>query len=160
MGRGRKGPSCRSPRETSVSASAADLALMAIPQPTGPAQACASLTCLSCRLRAASPDSSMSVFRPYRFRSYPLCSRLAHISRDSRLRVSITGVTGDARRLGHARALVVPFTGDIETTRTHILDKRWQEIELDEIRKTPGLLLIQECFDTFDPRCHSWMYFY
>jgi len=64
-----------------------------------------------------------------------------------------------ARNLGDEGALVRPFTGDIETTRYHILDKPWTEAEKRELRKTPSLLMIDVDFDTFNPRKHSWMLF-
>lgn len=63
-----------------------------------------------------------------------------------------------ARRLGDAGALVRPFEGDIEHTRQNVLDKRWPEQELREIRKTPGLLMINRDFDSFDPQEHPWIY--
>ena len=60
--------------------------------------------------------------------------------------------------LGDAGAVVRPFVGDIEETRKHVLDKPWQEREIEEMRKTPSLLMIGEDFDVFDPRRHSWIH--
>lgn len=63
-----------------------------------------------------------------------------------------------ARRMGDSGVLVRPFTGDIETTRSHVLSKPWQPDELAEIGRTPGLLMIDVDFDTFDPRQHRWLF--
>jgi len=62
-----------------------------------------------------------------------------------------------ARKLGDSAALVKPFMGDIDAVRKHILDKDWSDSELQEIRNTPGLLMIDQDFDSFDPRNHPWM---
>jgi len=63
-----------------------------------------------------------------------------------------------ARRMGDSGVLVRPFTGDIETTRSHVLSKPWGRAELAEIGRTPGLLMIDVDFDAFDPRQHRWLY--
>ncbi|KPL75533.1 hypothetical protein ADN00_12895 [Ornatilinea apprima] len=63
-----------------------------------------------------------------------------------------------ARNLGHSGAVVKPFVGDIEATKAEVLRKSWTERELHEIRKTPGLLLINVDFVVFDPREHPWIY--
>lgn len=63
-----------------------------------------------------------------------------------------------ARRMRDSGVLVRPFTGDIEKTRSHVLSKPWQLDELAEIGKTPGLLMIDVDFDTFDPRQHRWLF--
>jgi hypothetical protein len=63
-----------------------------------------------------------------------------------------------ARQLGDAGVVVRPFTSDIAETRRHVLDKSWEEREIEEIRKTPSLLMIGEDFDAFDPRDHSWIH--
>jgi len=65
-----------------------------------------------------------------------------------------------ARHLGNASAVVRPFAGDIEDTRQHVLDKQWSQEELEEIAKTPSLLMINEDFDAFDPRHHPWIQFH
>lgn len=62
-----------------------------------------------------------------------------------------------ARNLGDSAALVRPFAGDIETTRQHVLSKNWSRDQLDEIAKTPSLLMINNDFDTFDPLLHPWI---
>ena len=61
-----------------------------------------------------------------------------------------------ARKLGKAGDLIRPFTGDIETVRDQVLSKEWTEKERQEL-KTPCLLMINEPFDSFDPRNHSWI---
>ena len=62
-----------------------------------------------------------------------------------------------ARNLRDAGALVRPFQGDIEQTRQEVLDKSWSAEELVEIRKTPSLLMMNEDFDTFEPKLHPWI---
>jgi hypothetical protein len=62
-----------------------------------------------------------------------------------------------ARNLGDNAALVRPFMGDIDTVRQQVLDKQWLEKELEEVRNTPALLMIDQDFNDFDPRKHSWM---
>jgi hypothetical protein len=64
-----------------------------------------------------------------------------------------------ARNMKDYGVLVRPFTGDIETARSHILDKPWPDAQRSEICNTPGLLMIEEDFDTFDPRVHRWLFF-
>lgn len=63
-----------------------------------------------------------------------------------------------ARRMGDSGVLVRPFTGDIESTRSHVLNKPWRPSELAEISRTPGLLMIDVDFDIFDPRQHRWLF--
>lgn len=63
-----------------------------------------------------------------------------------------------ARKIKHDGAVVKPFMGDIETTRTQILNKPWTERELSQIHKTPGFLVIDKDFADFDPRKHRWLY--
>lgn len=62
-----------------------------------------------------------------------------------------------ARKLRDSAALVRPFTGDIETVRQQVLEKQWSESALQEIYHTPGLLMIDQDFNNFDPRKHPWM---
>ncbi|MFH0982764.1 MAG: hypothetical protein V2A79_14670 [Planctomycetota bacterium] len=61
-----------------------------------------------------------------------------------------------ARNLGHSAALVRPFRGDIEATRSHILHKNWTPEQHKELRRTPALLMINVDFDAFDPQEHPW----
>jgi hypothetical protein len=63
-----------------------------------------------------------------------------------------------ARRMGQAGVLVRPFAGDIESTRSHVLDKPWTQAQRSELYNTPGLLMIEVDFDTFDPQQHRWLY--
>lgn len=65
-----------------------------------------------------------------------------------------------ARNLGDAGSLVRPFKGDIETTQSDVLDKRWAAEEKKQIIRTPGLLMIDQDFDIFDPREHPWVHIY
>jgi hypothetical protein len=62
-----------------------------------------------------------------------------------------------ARKLGNSAAVVKPFTGDIDAVRSQVLDKNWTENELREVTNTPGLLMINQDFDVFNPRLHPWM---
>ena len=61
-----------------------------------------------------------------------------------------------ARKLGDRGAVVVPFGGDVETVRQHVLEKNWTEEELNILMRTPCLLLIDTDFDEFNPRRHRW----
>ena len=62
-----------------------------------------------------------------------------------------------ARDLQCEAALVRPFTGDIEVTRQQVLDKPWSRSAMQEIQKTPSLLMIDRDFDAFDPEEHRWL---
>jgi hypothetical protein len=61
-----------------------------------------------------------------------------------------------ARNLKDSGAVVRPFPGDIEATRSHILEKNWSRDQSDELGKTPALLMINVDFDQFDPQKHPW----
>lgn len=61
-----------------------------------------------------------------------------------------------ARRIGDNASLVRPFLGDVETARSEVLTKNWTPDQLDEVKKTPALLLIAVDFDSFDPQEHPW----
>lgn len=61
-----------------------------------------------------------------------------------------------ARNLGDSGAVVRPFIGDIEKTKSHIFEKPWDDREREELYKTPSLLMINVDFDEFDPREHPW----
>jgi hypothetical protein len=63
-----------------------------------------------------------------------------------------------ARNLGYSGAVIKPFLGDIEAIKTEVLSKNWTEREAHEVRKTPGLLLINIDFEKFDPREHPWIF--
>lgn len=62
-----------------------------------------------------------------------------------------------ARNLGTEGAVVAPFPGDVETTRSHVLDKDWTENERLQIMGTPAMLIIDSDFDTFSPRSDPWV---
>jgi hypothetical protein len=62
-----------------------------------------------------------------------------------------------ARNMGTFGAVVAPFTGDVESTRQHILDKPWSDADREKIRQTPAMLMIDQDFDDFDPREHRWV---
>jgi hypothetical protein len=64
-----------------------------------------------------------------------------------------------ARNLGNQGAVVRPFTGDIQQTRTHILEKNWTQEQLQLVKKTPSLLMINVDFDSFNPQQHPWFLF-
>lgn len=64
-----------------------------------------------------------------------------------------------ARNLGDSGAVVRSFSGDIEQTRKGVLQKNWKPEQLDEIGKTPSLLMIGTDFDEFDPQEHPWVLF-
>ena len=61
-----------------------------------------------------------------------------------------------ARNLGDRGAVVRPFLGDIDKTRSHILDKPWDDRQRQELYNTPSLLMINVDFDEFDPQEHPW----
>lgn len=63
-----------------------------------------------------------------------------------------------ARNLGDSSAVVRPFAGDIDSTRSQVLQKEWTNRAKREITKTPGILMINVDFDDFDPNEHPWMY--
>jgi len=68
-----------------------------------------------------------------------------------------SGLERFARNLGDSAAVVKPFMGDIDSVRRQVLDKDWTENELREVQNTPGLLMINQDFDVFNPREHPWM---
>lgn len=65
-----------------------------------------------------------------------------------------------ARNLGDAGAVVLPFPGDAPATHRNVLDKDWSEAEKGELRQTPAVLMIDQDFDAFNPRQHSWVLFH
>ena len=62
-----------------------------------------------------------------------------------------------ARDLRDQGAVIQPFLGDIETTRSHLLSKDWTDDELREVRRVPSLLVISKDFDAFSPRSDPWL---
>ncbi len=65
-----------------------------------------------------------------------------------------------ARNLGDAGAVVTPFAGDAPAARESILDKPWRQDQLDEVRRTPAMLMIDRDFDDFDPQHDPWVLFH
>jgi hypothetical protein len=64
-----------------------------------------------------------------------------------------------ARNMKDSGVLVRPFAGDIENTKSDVLEKPWSDGERKEICRTPGLLMIDVDFDKFDPRKNCWLHF-
>ncbi len=62
-----------------------------------------------------------------------------------------------ARNIGNDGVVVRPFWGD-ERTRSDVLSKDWTEREKEQLKNTPGLLVIDKDFDEFSPREHQWLY--
>ncbi len=62
-----------------------------------------------------------------------------------------------ARDLRDQGAVIQPFLGDIETTRSHVLAKDWTNDELREVGRIPSLLVISTDFDDFSPRSDPWL---
>jgi hypothetical protein len=62
-----------------------------------------------------------------------------------------------ARDLRDQGAVIQPFLGDIEATRSHVLAKDWTRDELREVGRVPSLLVISQDFDTFSPRYNPWL---
>src|ERR1700731_3453571 len=63
-----------------------------------------------------------------------------------------------ARNMKTSGVLVRSFSGDIESTKLHVLEKPWTDAQRGEILNTPGLLMIDVDFDNFDPREHRWLH--
>jgi hypothetical protein len=62
-----------------------------------------------------------------------------------------------ARDLRDQGAVIQPFLGDIEATRTHVLAKDWTDAEMREVTRVPSLLVISRDFDDFSPRSDPWL---
>jgi hypothetical protein len=63
-----------------------------------------------------------------------------------------------ARNLGDDGVVVRPFLGDIDRTKGDVLSKDWTAQEKEQLKNTPGLLVIDKDFDEFNPREHQWLY--
>jgi len=63
-----------------------------------------------------------------------------------------------ARNMKDDGVVIRPFLGDIENAKGDILSKKWTDNQLDELSKTPRLLVIDQDFDDFDPKEHRWLY--
>lgn len=65
-----------------------------------------------------------------------------------------------SRDLDDKGLIVKSYDSDIEKVRKEILDKPWNPRRVETIRKTPGILMIDTEFDTFNPNKDNWLYFY
>src|SRR5205085_1216115 len=63
-----------------------------------------------------------------------------------------------ARDLGGSGALVRPFKRDVDAAANDVLAKNWTSRELNRMRKTPGLLVLDVNFSDFDPRSNPWIH--
>jgi hypothetical protein len=63
-----------------------------------------------------------------------------------------------ARDLGEHGLVVTPSKGDGKATKSQLLVKNWTDEELLQIRRSPGILMIQKDLDIFDPRSDHWYY--
>jgi hypothetical protein len=63
-----------------------------------------------------------------------------------------------ARAMNADGAVIRPFIGDIENTRDQVLSKNWTKKELLQIKKLPGILIIDTDFDKFNPRENQWLH--
>ena len=62
--------------------------------------------------------------------------------------------------LSNKGLVVKTYDTSIKKVRKEILDKPWKPYRLETIRKTPGILMIDTDFDTFNPNKNNWIYFY
>src|SRR5579872_6295386 len=62
-----------------------------------------------------------------------------------------------ARDLGTSGKVVQPFEGDIEATRHDVASKEWTAQELDQVSRSPSLLVISKDFEEFSPRTDPWL---
>ena len=65
-----------------------------------------------------------------------------------------------SRDLDDKGLIVKSYDSDIEKVRKEILDKPWNPRRVETIRKTPGILMIDTEFETFNPNKDNWLYFY
>lgn len=56
--------------------------------------------------------------------------------------------------------VVKTYDSCIKSVRQEILDKPWTPYRLETIKKTPGILMIDTDFNTFNPNKDNWIYFY
>lgn len=62
------------------------------------------------------------------------------------------------RDLQKTGAVVIAFPGDEDVVSSRILSKDWIPKEKEKISKRPGLLIIDENFDEFDPQVSNWFH--
>ena len=67
--------------------------------------------------------------------------------------------TGGQSQIWVMEVLLFDRLWDLETTKSHVLRKSWTDDEIQELTKTPSLLMINVDFDDFDPRKHPWILF-
>lgn len=56
--------------------------------------------------------------------------------------------------------VVKSYNSSIRNVRKEILDKPWNPLRLETIKKTPGILMIDTEFAEFNPNKNNWIYFY
>ena len=64
-----------------------------------------------------------------------------------------------ARDLDKGSLVVKASEGDERNTKIDALGKDWTKAQESQISKVPGILVIGEDFDKFNPREHHWYYF-
>ena len=62
--------------------------------------------------------------------------------------------------LSNKGLVVKTYDSNIKKVRKEILDKPWKPYRLKTIKKTPGILMIDTDFNTFNPNKDNWIYFY
>ena len=62
--------------------------------------------------------------------------------------------------LSNKGLVVKTYDSSIKKVRKEILDKPWKPYRLETIKKTPGMLMIDTDFNTFNPNKDNWIYFY
>ena len=62
--------------------------------------------------------------------------------------------------LSNKGLVVKTYDSSIKKVRKEILDKPWKPYRLETIKKTPGILMIDTDFNTFNPNKDNWIYFY
>lgn len=62
------------------------------------------------------------------------------------------------RKVSDKIRIKLPHLGHEERFHRDILSVRWNSDEKEELLKTPGLLLTERSWRSFDPRLHPWVY--
>ncbi len=65
-----------------------------------------------------------------------------------------------SENLANQGLVVKSYNSSIRNVREEILDKPWNPLRLETIKKTPGILMIDTDFDEFNPNKNNWIYFY
>ena len=63
-----------------------------------------------------------------------------------------------ARDLGASGAVVRAFPPDVEQAKNSVLAKNWAAGQRTQIRKSPGLLILDVDFAQFDPQRDQWLH--